>query len=147
VTATPASRIVVVDGNPSLAAVLAELLADEPGFEVGGVATTAARAIELADECSADVFLVDERLEGSLSADVLPALRERCPSAAFLLWSHNELHTATSDVDAVLQRGMTFRELVRVIRRVLRAAGAQEGGDRAPARVVDLREQSGATRP
>lgn len=116
----PTARVLVADGNASLAGVLAELLADEPGFTVAATATTAAGAVEAARATSPDVLLVDERLDGSLPSEVLPQLRAACPSAVLLLWSHHELHTAASDVDGVLERGMTFRELVREVRAALR---------------------------
>jgi DNA-binding NarL/FixJ family response regulator len=136
----PRARIAVVDGNAALAGVLAELLADEPGFEVVGTAVTGAQATALARQCTADVFLVDERLDEALSDEVLDALRTACPSAAVVLWSHHPVHTVAERVDAVVQRGLTFRELARVLRRVvqdrpdvvdLRAAEGHRATDRA----------------
>jgi DNA-binding NarL/FixJ family response regulator len=130
-SAQPA-RVVVVDGNPSLAGILGELLADEPGFTVVGTATTGDRAVQLARECEADVFLVDERVDQVLRTTVLDALRAACPEALVLLWSHHEVHTAAEGVDAVLPRGMTFRELVRALRVELRKRPAP------PVRSIDL---------
>jgi DNA-binding NarL/FixJ family response regulator len=118
------ARVVVVDANASLAGVLAELLEDEPDFTVVGTATHGDDAVRLAQQCEADLFLVDERLDDALSTDVLRALRESCPCAAVMLWSHHEVHTASEDVDGVLRRGMTFRELVRELRAVLRSRAA-----------------------
>jgi DNA-binding NarL/FixJ family response regulator len=115
------SRVAVCDGNASLAGVLAELLGDEPGFSFVGTATSGAQAVRLAQECEADVFLLDERLDDALQATFVETLREACPQAVLVLWSHNEVHTAAEGVDAVLTRGITFRELVRAIRATLRS--------------------------
>jgi DNA-binding NarL/FixJ family response regulator len=125
------ARIAVIDANRSLAAVLAELLDDQPGFTVVGTAVTGAQAVQLAERCEADVFIVDERLDDALSTDVLRALHGSCPDAAVLLWSHHEVHTAAEGVDAVLQRGMTFRELVRVVRATVRARRTAAPGEPA----------------
>ena len=116
----PPARVLVVDGNKSLAGVLGELLADEPGFELAGCATNGVEALRLADRTEVDVALVDERLDDALSTEVLAGLRRRCPDAALLVWSYDSVHTAVEDADGVLERGMTFREMVRSLRSVLR---------------------------
>ena len=123
------ARVLVVDGNASLAAVLSELLSDEPGFDVVGTAVHGDAALELARRHEPDVLLVDERLDEALAPDLLDALRRACPRAALLLWSHHEVHTAAPGVDGVLLRGLTFRELVREVRSALRARRAE--GDRS----------------
>jgi two-component system, NarL family, nitrate/nitrite response regulator NarL len=110
------TRVLIVDSNPSLCQVIAELLSDEPGFAVAGCATTGREALEVAQDADVDVLLLDERLDGSVRRAVLDGLRQACPGARVLLWSHNEVHTAAEGVDAVLLRGTTFRELVRAIR-------------------------------
>jgi DNA-binding NarL/FixJ family response regulator len=110
-----------VDGNKSLAGVLGELIADEPGFALAGCATSGDAALRLADRCDVDVALVDERLDDALSTEVLHGLRERCPDAVLLVWSYDTVHTVVEDADGVLERGMTFREVVRSVRAVLRA--------------------------
>lgn len=117
----PPARVLVADGNASFAGVVAELLGDEPGFSVAATARTAHEAVAAARAAQPDVVLVDERLDGSLPSEVLPRLRAVCPNAVVLLWSHHELHTASSDVDGVLERGMTFRDLVRAVRAALRS--------------------------
>lgn len=116
----PAARVLVVDGNASLATVLAELFEAEDGFSVAGVALTGQQALELADGCELDVVLVDERLDDALAAAVLEGLKLRCPDAVVLLWCYDRVHTVAQNVDGVLERGMPFRDVVREIRRALR---------------------------
>jgi two-component system, NarL family, nitrate/nitrite response regulator NarL len=115
------ARVLVVDGNPSLAAVLGELIADEHGFALAGTATTGAEAVRLAGETGADIVLVDERLDDALRSEVLRDLRGCCPRAVLLVWSYDAVHTAVEGADGVLVRGMTFREVVRALRAALRA--------------------------
>jgi DNA-binding NarL/FixJ family response regulator len=126
--------VLVADGNASFAGIVGELLDDEPGFSLVGTARTGQEVVDVARACRPDVVLVDERLDGSLHSEVLPRLRDACPSAVVLLWSHHVVHTAVTDVDGVLERGMTFRELVRAVRAALRSRtvldltdGAQPG--------------------
>ena len=118
----PPARVLVVDGNASLAGVLGELFADEHGFALAGTATDGAAAVRLAQERCPDVVVVDERLEGNLAAEVLGDLRRACPEALLLVWSYDSVHTAVEHADGVLMRGMTFREVVRSVRADLRAA-------------------------
>ncbi|HWH28621.1 MAG TPA: response regulator [Mycobacteriales bacterium] len=118
--------MLVADGNASLAAVLTDLLADEPGFDVVGTALQGGEALEMARQRDPDLLLVDERLDGGLAPDLLGALRTTCPRAAVLLWSHHAVHTAAPDVDGVLPRGLPFRDLVRELRDVLRSHRSQD---------------------
>lgn len=112
--------MLVVDGNASLASVLAELLDDEDGFRVIGTAVTGEQALGLAQDAEADVVLVDERLDDALTTAVLEGLRIRCPHALLLVWSHDRVHTVSEHADGVLERGMAFREVVQAICRALR---------------------------
>lgn len=116
----------MVDGNRSLAGVLGELLADEPGFALAGCATSGPDALRMAEQRAVDVALVDERLDDALSTEVLQGLRERCPDAVLLVWSYDTVHTVVEAADGVLERGMTFREVVRSVRAVLRARRSSE---------------------
>lgn len=125
----PAPRptaVLIVDGNRRLAEVMADLLADEPGFAVAGLVDTAEQAVRVVQSGQVDVVLVDERLVDIPGSAALPTLRAAAPSAALLLWSHD---VGRSDehlrADGLLPRGLTFRELVYEIRRVLRNRSLQ----------------------
>lgn len=120
VATAPDVRVLVVDGNASLAQVLAELLEQQNGFTAAGVALTGEQALELAQGCELDVVLVDERLDDALPAAVLEGLRLRCPDSVVLLWCYDRVHTVAENADGVLERGMPFGDVVREIRRTLR---------------------------
>jgi DNA-binding NarL/FixJ family response regulator len=115
------ARVLVVDGNASLADVLAELIADEDGFVLAGRATTGEQAVAIASRTAVDVVVIDERLDDALTTAVLRDLRRCCPDAVLLIWCYDTVHTVVEDADGVLLRGMTFRELVRAVRAALRA--------------------------
>lgn len=113
--------MLVVDGNRSLAGVLAELMADEPGFELAGCVDSRRAAVELARTTAVDVALVDQGVDDDPARPVLAELRALCPSAVLLVWSRDARRRPVEHADAVLDRGMTFRELVSTARGVLRA--------------------------
>ena len=113
--------VLLADGNERLADVIAQLLADEPGFRVVGVAHSCERAVELAREHSPDVALVSEEVGGVPGLQVCAALRAVARDATLLLWSHDvRKDHAVQPVDGVLERGSTFRDLVRSLRKVRR---------------------------
>ena len=113
--------VLLADGNERLADVMAQLLADEPGFRVIGVAHTCDRAVELAAQHSPHVVLVSEEIAGVPGLQVCAALRAVARDATLLLWSH-DVHRdqVAQPVDGVLERGSSFRELVRSLRKVRR---------------------------
>lgn len=115
-------RVLIADSNTRLANVLAQLLADEEDFDVVGVCDTPRRVLDRAREARPDVVLISETLGGEPGDEVCRSLREALPRAALLMWCREAAVPAAEDdvVDALLERGLTFRELVRTLRRALR---------------------------
>jgi DNA-binding NarL/FixJ family response regulator len=118
--------VLIADSNARLARVLAELLADEHDFSVLEVCSTPEQALELARVRRPDVALVSERLAGRPGTETCAALRTAVPEATLLLWSHDPARRGSDAdaADAVLERGMTFRDLVAVVRRTRAGAPA-----------------------
>lgn len=113
--------VLLADGNERLADVMAQLLADEPGFRVTGIAHTCDRAVELATQHSPDVVLVSEEVAGVPGVEICAAVRGVARDATLLMWSHDvDRDQVVQPVDGVLERGSSFRELVRSLRRVRR---------------------------
>lgn len=110
--------ILVVDGNFRLADILAQLIEDEPGLSCVGVCAAPEQALATAIRQHPDVVLIAETLSGSSGAALCRDLRQLLPHATLLLWTHDPYRRPATDVsaDALLARGMTFRELVRTIR-------------------------------
>lgn len=124
--------VLVADGNNRLAELLADLLGDEPDFVVLGVCCDAAATLAAVRERDPDVVLVSERLGANSGIDVCEALRVLRPETTLLLWSHSpqSLPEELDVVDGVLERGLTFRELVLALRRA-------SSGEPLPARPRD----------
>ena len=129
--------VLIADGNERLAQLLGQLLADEPDLALLGVCTSAEPALARAAQGRPDVVLLSERLDGHLTGTVITALREAAPQAAVLLWSHDPDTAAAVEgedaPDGVLDRGMTFRELIRAVRKATPVAPA--GASRRPRRL------------
>lgn len=115
--AMEAISVLIADSNTRLAGVIAQLLEDEPSFSVVEVVDSAAATLVAARAHRPAVVLVDRRFRDGSGEAVCAALRASVPEAAVLLWSYDTERTAAevTDIDGVLERGMTFRELVRAI--------------------------------
>lgn len=127
------TAVLVVDGNERLGRLMGDLLDDDPRFKVVGVVGTLEQARERALATRPDVALVAQQLTGAEGALVCAELRAATPECALLLWSHDTEATKAwgFDVDGILERGMTYDQLARAIRDVVK------GGPAAP-RIVDL---------
>ena len=112
-----AITVLVADSNTRLAAIIAQLLEDEPSFSVVAVVDSAEAALQAARQHRPGAVLVDRAFRDGSGEAVCTALRACVPDATVLLWSYDSARTAAQvpDVDGVLERGMTFRELVAEI--------------------------------
>jgi DNA-binding response OmpR family regulator len=143
--------VLIADSNTRLSQLVGQLLGDEPGFRVLGVQHTAADALRAADERRPDVVLLSDRLEGRPVAPVCELLRQVVPAAALAMWSHDPAGHGEGQaaVDAVVERGMTFRELVRELRDLVdRSDGATpraQRGQVATPTPPGLRDATGRT--
>jgi DNA-binding NarL/FixJ family response regulator len=122
------AKVLLADGNAKLAQVIADLLGDEPGYCVVGVVDTAAAALLAARRKRPDVVLVDPKLNDASGLALCAALRAAAPEAAVLLWSHGAERLADVEVDGLLERGMTFRELVVALDQAQRRPGRTVAG-------------------
>jgi DNA-binding response OmpR family regulator len=148
-TAAPAApaRVLIVEDDPAQAR-LVQLLVSSAGHTCLGVATGAAAAAELA--ASADVVLVDYRLEGSSTGlDLLRDLRARAlPVAVIMMTGHGSERVAAEALhlganDYVIKDENFAQLLPQVVGRVVRVremeralAAAQESLIRAERRAA-----------
>ena len=109
------AKVLLADANAKLANVIADLLGDEPGYTVVGVVDTAAAALLAARRKRPEIVLVDPKLNDSSGLVLCAALRAAAPDTAVLLWKHGAERPADVEVDGLLERGMTFRELVQAL--------------------------------
>jgi DNA-binding NarL/FixJ family response regulator len=80
-------RVLVVESHPHVSAALADLVEEEPGFELAGVATTSSEAISLAGDLRPDVLLVDTDAPGWRAQRLDRRLGELLPMALIVLVS------------------------------------------------------------
>ena len=111
------TTVLIADGHARLAGLMAELLADEPGFDVLPVVDSPADVLASVREHEPDVVLVSERLGEESGLDLCASVRQAASDATLLVWSHqpDRVDASTDSVDGVLERGLTFRDLVRAI--------------------------------
>lgn len=110
--------VLIADENRRLGELMGQLLDDDERFRVVGVVSTQAAALRCAKEHQPDVVLVSYVMNGALGTALCSALRAMSPGSALLLWTHDVEGTqaADPDVDGVIERGMTYRDLARAIR-------------------------------
>ncbi len=110
--------VLIADSNTRLSRIVGELLADEQGFRVPGVVDTAEAAMQFAWREPPDIILLSERLEGRPVNMLCERLRQVAPDAVLVVWSHDltSRTRAQAVADAVVERGTTFRRLVRDLR-------------------------------
>jgi DNA-binding NarL/FixJ family response regulator len=82
-----ALRILLVDDHALVRIGLGSVIADEPGMEVCGEATTGARAIELYRSLRPGLVLMDLRLPDLSGAEATEAIRREFPDAKLLVVS------------------------------------------------------------
>src|SRR5690349_5748084 len=114
------AKVLLADANAKLAHVIADLLGDEPGYVVVGVLDAEAAVPPAVQRLRPDVILIDPNLTDAGPAAVCAAVRATAPETAVLLWSPGGGRSMEADADGMLERGMTFRELVRSLDDVLR---------------------------
>jgi two-component system response regulator (stage 0 sporulation protein F) len=134
--ATGRTRVLVVDDDSEMRALLADVLGDE-GYAVEGVANGAEALIRLRTESFAAIVL-DKNMPGLSGLDLLPGLRTICPDTPVIMI------TAFGDVatymDAIEKGAFEYvfkpfrmEELLRVLRRAL-PSRSQPAPSAAPSR-------------
>lgn len=122
------SYVLLADANRQLAEVMRQLLSDEPDLRVVDVVHSADAAMVAVRRHRPDVVLVDPRLRQGSGFELCAALHDAAPETAVLLWSYSQTAGQCRDrsVTGVLERGMTFAELVGAIRAALQQRTAAE---------------------
>jgi DNA-binding NarL/FixJ family response regulator len=74
-------RVLVVEHHPQVLDALADLVAEEPGLELSGIASTADEAISAARRLQPDVVLIDVDGPSWQAKQLVHTLRELLPKA------------------------------------------------------------------
>jgi EAL domain-containing protein (putative c-di-GMP-specific phosphodiesterase class I)/DNA-binding NarL/FixJ family response regulator len=121
-------RVVVADDEPAVSAALAQLISDEPSFELVGVAADAATAISLAAAEQPDVVLLDVRMPGGGVAAVRGISRRSPATKVIALSGQGDRATVLQMLEAgvvgYLLKGGSIDEIVEAIKRAPEGQGS-----------------------
>ena len=81
------TRILIADGRPKVRFALRTLLRRQPGLDIVGEAQDAEDLLAQIEGNCPDIVLLDWRLEGLETADLLAVLRWRCPGVYVIVLS------------------------------------------------------------
>lgn len=122
---TARHRVVLVEDDATIRAVIEILLSTEPDLELVGSAATAEAGIELVRELKPDLVLLDNQLEGALTGlQAAPTIKDVAPSVVVLLCTALDLAAAAADepsIDGYLRKD-DLVDLIDVVRGLLDAA-------------------------
>jgi DNA-binding NarL/FixJ family response regulator len=97
-------RILIADDHPVVREGLAGMLAGQPDFEVMDVATDGDMAVELHNEHSPDVTLMDLQMPGLDGVGAIEAIKAKNPSAQILVLT---TYDADADILRAIEAGAT----------------------------------------
>src|SRR5947207_355309 len=144
------SHVVVVEDHPLLREGLKQLIDSQPDLSCVAVADNTSDAKRLAEECKADLMLLDLRLKTGDALDVIKTLRVEHPHLKVLVLSqYDELIYAERALRAgasgYIMKENATEEVLRAVRKVL--AGELYFSEKVAAAVVQrsLREKPGAS--
>ena len=86
-SASPATRVLIADPNPTVRACLRAFIDAEPDLEFAGDASDEGWLLRALQVERPDVVLLDVALAGKSTLHVLPEVRERCPEARIVMMS------------------------------------------------------------
>lgn len=120
----PRKRIFIVDDHTLVREWLANLLRQEPDFEVCGQADTAVAALAGMSAAPPAIALIDLSLKGGSGLDLIKDLRRHCPATQIVVLSmHEEIYFVERSFRAGARGYVTKREsthrIVEAIRAVL----------------------------
>jgi DNA-binding NarL/FixJ family response regulator len=144
------ARTIVVEDHPVLSDGLRQLIDKQPDLACVGVADNTADAKRLVEQCKPDLMLLDLRLKGGDTLDLIKTLRVEHPHVKMLVLSQfDELIYAERALRAgasgYIMKENATDEVLRAVRKVL--AGELYFSEKVAAAVIQrtLREKSGAS--
>jgi DNA-binding NarL/FixJ family response regulator len=145
------SRIIVVEDHPILCDGLMQLIGSQPDLACAGVADNTSDAKRLVERGKPDLMLLDLRLKGGDSLELIKSLRVEHPKVKVLVLSqYDELIFAERALRAgasgYIMKENATHEVLRAVRKVL--AGELYFSERVAAAVVQrtLREKPSGSR-
>ncbi|MGB8652521.1 MAG: response regulator [Mycobacteriales bacterium] len=119
---TQRRRVVLIEDDVTVQAVIEILLATEPDFDLVGSAVSAEDGIELVRRHAPDLVLLDNQLAGALTGvQAAPAIKDAAPSVVVLLCTALDLAAVVDHepaIDGYLRKD-ALAELVDAVRALL----------------------------
>ena len=116
------SRVVLVEDDATICAVIEILLSTEPDLELVGTAMTAEEGIELVRRLAPDLVLLDNQLDGPMTGiQAAPSMKGAAPNVVVLLCTALDLAAVAASepsIDGYLRKD-DLVDLVDVVRRLL----------------------------
>lgn len=112
--------LLIVDDNAAVRSVLGAYMSRVAGWATVLIAEDGCRAIELAVAHKPDAIVLDNFMPGRQGIDVLPELRQACPSARIVIHTTDDTgdlreQAVARGADAVVQKGRPLDELALVL--------------------------------
>ncbi len=116
-------RILIVDDHPVVRAGLTSMLGTQPGLEVIGSASCGEEALEMLQDHSADLVLLDLRMPGMNGIDTLLALKRTGSAAHTIVLTSFETdediyRAVQAGAEGYLLKNTSLREMVEAIHAV-----------------------------
>jgi DNA-binding NarL/FixJ family response regulator len=126
-------RVVLIDDDEDVAALIEAMLDDDPRFRVVGVAGDGHEGVALANRLQPDAVVLDLELPGMDGLAALPRLRQCAPAAKIVVFSafpdpYTLLDVLELGADAYVDKATAWAELVPALEQ---ACGMAPGGARS----------------
>lgn len=114
-------RVLLVDDEPEMRALLKRALTRTDGLAVVGEASDGAEALRIAPDLAPDLVVLDLNMPGMGGEEALPLLRQQLPEAKIAVVSGDQPSGETIDTaDLCLKKGGSLRELAENLVRLVR---------------------------
>jgi DNA-binding NarL/FixJ family response regulator len=113
-------RVLHVEDNPQSRAWLELIVDSAPDLRVVGAAVDGLEGIELAAELNPDIIVLDQEMPTLDGLGALPLLRQVCPDARVVMWSHDPLvreRALAAGVAEFVDKASSLQDLVDALRR------------------------------
>ena len=116
-------RVMLADDHPIVCLGLATMIDSQPDMTVVAQATNGREAVELFEQHTPDVTLIDLRMPEKSGVDAIHAIRAKHPAAVFIVLTtyqgDEDIHKAMkAGAQGYLLKGMPHTDLLEAIRRV-----------------------------
>jgi DNA-binding NarL/FixJ family response regulator len=116
--------VVVADDDEAFLRALTSVLADEPGFEVTGAATTTSELLDVVATSRPDVVLADVRMPGGGIPAAAEEIRASCPSVVIVALTAHRFGPPLPSLERAgvigpLAKGLALSDLLTVIARAV----------------------------